>query len=315
MSNDKILSKRKRYFLILIFLCILFVSNSIFASVEVFSKYDTTLKVRSNNIQISKDMVLRNVYNVGIMPGDIEFKIAKGLDGSIKDLKVMNVSAFDSFDKKIPIEILELNNYSVIRLSVFYPLLPGHEYEIKLNYVISYKSGGILFKSLNIPIRESTIPIKNGEFKVILPKNYHFTYLGDKNINASILGNTVTWKIKENIPNSIDFEYSRVPLRLFNLKGSYIFWLIVDLLLFLFLLVEVRKEFDKIEKDKMNDKIQTTISKNRLNHKIKSQNKSRNIKNDANSTHTNIKNKNGHLYMGGDSEEESNIEFENFENN
>ena len=159
-----------------VFVLILTSLSCLNASVEVFSNYDTVLTVNTDNtIDINRSLTLKNVYEVGIVPGQIEFKVAKGVDGSVDNLKVMNVSAKDKFGKDIKVQVREMKDYSVIILDVYYPLLPGFEYQFDLDYKLSYNPGGIFFKSLNIPIRESTIPIEKGAFRVVLPDNYHFT--------------------------------------------------------------------------------------------------------------------------------------------
>jgi hypothetical protein len=233
-------------FLILFF----FFSSFVYSAVEVFSNYDTVLTVdtNDNSLVVNKSLSLKNVYDVGIVPGQIEFKIAKGVDGSVADLKVVDVSAIDSFGEEIKTRVSTTDEYSVIVLDVYYPLLPGFEYEFDLNYKLSYKPGGIFFKSLEIPIRESTIPIENGEYKVVLPKNYHFTYLGEKSSDVEVDGNVAIWDIKDDMPNSIEFEYSWMPIRIYDLKGSYVFWVLVNFLLLLLLVFEIRKGVKKAKK-------------------------------------------------------------------
>jgi len=235
-----------KFFLsILVFLSIV-VSFS-YANVEVFSDYDTILKVNSDNtIQINKSLTLKNVYDVGIVPGQIEFKIGRGIDGSVGNLQIGKVTAFDSFNNQIKTSVRETESYTVIVLDVYYPLLPGFEYNFFLNYGISYEPGGIFFKSLQIPLRESTIPINSGEFKVILPENYHFTYLYSDESEGIISDGVATWEIKDDSPKSIIFEYSYLPINFGGIKGSYIFWICVNLFLVIFLIYEIKKEIRKI---------------------------------------------------------------------
>jgi len=62
----------------LVFFLALVFTSSVFSSVEVFSDYNTVLKVNSDNtIEINKTLKLKNVYDVGIVPGQIEFKVGK----------------------------------------------------------------------------------------------------------------------------------------------------------------------------------------------------------------------------------------------
>lgn len=226
---------------------LLIFSTTVYSSVEVFSDYNTILKVNSDNtIEINKTLKLKNVYDVGIVPGQIEFKVGKGVDGSAKNLEISEVKAVDRFGNNIKTQLRNTNDFSVIILDVYYPLLPGFEYEFNLYYKVSYEPGGIFFKSLQIPLRESTIPIEKGDFTVVLPENYHFTYLGSENQNASINGNVASWKIKDNMPNSVTFEYSYLPIKIGGLKGSYVFWILINVILLLILIFEIRKEILRV---------------------------------------------------------------------
>lgn len=230
----------------LVFTCLFFM-NSIFAAVEVFSKYDTHLTINNDNtIEVNKSLSLKNVYDVGIVPGQIEFKIGKGTEGSIANIEVMEVMAVDRFGTEIKSQIRQTNDFSVIILDIYYPLLPGFEYNFDLYYKLSYEPGGIFFKSLQIPLRESTIPIENGLFTVTLPNNYHFTYIYTEDAKSDVNGNTATWTIKDNNPKSVAFEYSYIPLSIAGFKGSYVFWILINLALVLFLVYEVRREIRRI---------------------------------------------------------------------
>jgi hypothetical protein len=221
-----------------------------FSSVEVFSKYDTVLSVNSDNtIEINKSLTLKNVYDVGIVPGQIEFKIAKGTEGSIGNIKVIDVKALDRFGKDIKYQVRETKDYSVIILDIYYPLLPNFEYDFSLYYKLSYEPGGIFFKSLQIPLRESTIPIDDGSFTVVLPENNYFTYIDSEGTKGLIDGNKAIWTIKNNNPSSILFEYSYLPIRIGDLQGSYVFWILINILLVVFLIFEVKKEIKRIKNE------------------------------------------------------------------
>lgn len=234
--------------LCMFFVIVLGTISSSFSSVEVFSDYSTHLKINDDDtIEINKSLTLKNVYDVGIVPGQIEFKIAKGTEGSLGNIEVQEVYAVDAFGKEIKSQIRKSKEFSVIIIDVYYPLLPGFEYEFDLYYKLSYDPGGIFFKSLQIPIRESTIPIEKGTFTVELPQSYHFTYLESEGSEGEIVDNKAQWKIKDNTPSSILFEYSYIPVKVGGLQGSYLFWIIVNIILALFLVFEIRREIKRIK--------------------------------------------------------------------
>lgn len=236
--------------IIRLIICILLIFSffaSAYSNVEVFSRYDTLLSVNTDNtIEVNKSLSLKNVYNVGIVPGQIEFKIGKGIDGSIANIEVVEVAAVDRFGTEIKTQVRETKDFSVIILDVYYPLLPGFEYDFDLYYKLAYQPGGLFFKSLQIPLRESTIPIEQGHFNVQLPNNYHFTFLDTEGKEANIEGNFASWEIKDNFPKSVAFEYSYLPVRIGSFKGSYVFWISVNIILLVFLVYEIRKEIRRI---------------------------------------------------------------------
>ena len=235
------------YKVILGIILTLFLVNISYASVEVFSEYNNVLKVNSDNtIEISKNLTIKNIYDVGIVPGQIEFKVGKGTDGSISNINVRNVKAVDRFGNEIRSQVRETKDYTIIILDIYYPLLPGFEYKFDLVYTIDYEPGGIFFKSLQIPLRESTIPIDNGKFSVILPNNYYFTYLSSEGKNATVEKNIAFWEIKNDVPNSVVFEYSYLPVKIGSLKGSYVFWITINFILILFLIQGIRREIKKL---------------------------------------------------------------------
>lgn len=229
---------------------LLFGLTCAYSNVEVFSNYDTVMTIDSNDlIYVNKSLSLKNVYDVGIVPGQIEFKIGRGTQGSVSSIDVLNVSAYDRFGNEIRSQVRQTEGFSVVILDVYYPLLPGFEYEFNLDYTLSYEASGIFFKSLSIPLRESTIPIEEGVFEVNLPNNYYFTFTEDGGTNVSVSENVGRWDIKDNLPEQIEFEYSYIPISLGNLQGSYVFWIAINLLLVLFLIYEVRKEIRRVRRE------------------------------------------------------------------
>ena len=120
--------------LLFVFLGLFFINFS-YSAVEVFSNYDSTLIVNSNNtIDIKKELTIKNIYDVGIVPGQIEFKVGRGIDGSVSKVKIKGVIAKDRFGNEIPVQVRETKDYTLIILDIYYPLLPGFEYKFDLFY-------------------------------------------------------------------------------------------------------------------------------------------------------------------------------------
>ena len=242
----------KRLYFIGIFLLISLLSSISFAQAEIvgesFSKYYSKVEFLDDNIiRISKDMALRNNYDRAILPGQIEFRIGSGTLDSSTNIILENIEVQDQFGRDITYSYREFEDYSSIVLDIFYPLLPGFEYEFSLIYELEFEARGIFFKSLEIPLKESSIPIEDGTFEVILPRNNYFTFLGELDAFATINRNVGVWELEDNLPNSVEFEYSFIPIRTPWLRGSYAFWVLINLLMFGFLIVQIRKEINRVK--------------------------------------------------------------------
>jgi len=51
------------------------------------------------------------------------------------------------------------------------------------------------------------------------------------------------------MPNSVSFEYSYLPIMIGNLKGSYVFWIAINIILLLILVYEIKKEIKRIRSE------------------------------------------------------------------
>lgn len=237
------------------FLCLFFIlmsflsfSNSVVG--ESFSQYHSFVNFTDEEtIVISKQLALKNNFDKTILPGQIEFRIGKGTRDSVTNANLENVKVYDKDGNNISYSIRENSEYTSLILDIYYPLLPKFEYKFFLQYELEFEASGIFFKSLEVPLKETSIPIENGTFKVHLPKNSRFTYLGDLANYTTINKNEGIWQLGNNLPNSVEFEYSFIPIRTSFMRGSYVFWLIVNVLMFTFLVYEIRKELVSIREE------------------------------------------------------------------
>ncbi len=245
-----IMKLRKLNFIIFLLL-IVFLANSTFGAVEVFSNYDTVMKLNKNNtIDVHKIILLRNVHEVGIVPGQVEFKIGKSLYDSVSNVELLDYKVLDRYGNPIKSQISDTGQFSTILLDIFTPILPGFEYKIDLYYTLEYNPEGIFFKRLQVPLKEITqIPIKKGTVELIIPDSYHFTYLSYTDNDTIVQDNSVAWEINEDMPQTLTFEYSYLPIKVGNIQGSYIFWITINAILILILFFEIRKEIIRFKKD------------------------------------------------------------------
>lgn len=232
------------------FILILFLSSiSYSAEVEIFSEYNTVMQLNKNNtIDIHKTIALQNVHEVGIVPGEIEFKIGKSIYSDVSNVNIQNFKATNRYGNPINAKLVETDKYSIITLDIFTPVLPGFEYRINLDYSLIYEPEGIFFKRLQVPLKEDTqIPIERGTVELIIPSSYHFTYLSYIDNDTIVEDNTIKWELNKEVPDSLIFEYSYLPVKIGNIQGSYIFWITINVILIFILFLEIRKEVKKFK--------------------------------------------------------------------
>ncbi len=232
----------KRFIIYLLFF--LFFLNISFGAVEMFDRYDTTIKfLDDETIQINKVISIQNIHTVGIVPGRVEFKISR--DGDNIELIDDSLKVSNKYGSSIKHQLIKTKDYYVIAIDVYTPILPGFKYIINIEYKLNFDAKGVLFKSAVVPIKENLdIPVNSGTFKLILEDDKKFTYLSYKDNNTILSSNEVVYKIDDNSPNELEFEYSKIPLNLFDFKGSYIFWITINILLIILLIYEFNKELE-----------------------------------------------------------------------
>lgn len=229
------------------FLTLFLISNS-FSVAEVFSRYDTNVIFNSDDtINVKKSLALKNIHTTGFVPGPIEFKILKNdniqlLEDSLKITKADG--------SNIKYQLVKTSDHYSILFNIYMPILPGFEYPFNIEYTLLQDPKGFMFKNIQVPLKEVVeIPILSGSYKITLPDDKYFTYVSYSDNLSSINGNVGMWDIKsDKVPNLLEFEYSKLPLNIFNFKGSLLFWISINLILFIILLFEVRKEVKRFKK-------------------------------------------------------------------
>lgn len=241
----------KNFKLLFSFCVIMFLTSTAFGAIEIFSQYDTKIKINSDDtIDISKDITLQNIHIVGIVPGRVEFKIGKVVQGSSSQIKLESYTIKDKHGNPIQSQLFETETDVIIAIDIYLPLLPGFKYPIDLDYTLSYDSSGILFKSLEFPIREDTsIEIRQGTFSLEIPESKSFTYLEIYDTDVTINNSIATWDIDSKSPSTGIVEYSSVPIYYGGIQGSILFWMIINILLLIILVIEIVRGIRKMKKE------------------------------------------------------------------
>ncbi|MCA9497237.1 MAG: hypothetical protein KC589_09920 [Nanoarchaeota archaeon] len=235
---------RNFFNILLVFTIFFYFTFNAFSAVEIFTAYDTKININKNNtIDVEKKILLRNIHDVGIVPGQVEFKINTG-----EDIELQGFEVYDRYGSPIKSSIRKTSDYDVIMLNIFTPVLPGFEYKIDLKYTLNYNPNGLLFKRIELPLKENTrIPIKKGTIEISIPEKYKITHTTYSDNSTILEKNSLKLDFSEELPETINIEYSRIPLRLGGVAGSIVFWLTVNILLILILGREVKRELRKLK--------------------------------------------------------------------
>lgn len=223
------------------------IANSSFAAIEVFTQYDTTMIFNSNNtIDVHKEILLRNIHEVGIVPGQIEFKI----NGKSEGLELLDYEVIDRYGREIRSSLVQTGDTYTIMLNIFSPILPGFDYKIDLKYSLAYEPAGIFFKRVEVPLKENTrIPILRGNVELLFPEKYSVTYTDYTDNNTTIHANTAIWDLDKNSPETVMVEYSYIPLSIGGVSGALIFWIVVNIILLVLLVWQIKKEVLKFKEN------------------------------------------------------------------
>ncbi|MFW5704346.1 MAG: hypothetical protein ACOCXG_00755 [Nanoarchaeota archaeon] len=233
-----------RKFIIFLFVG-LFLTSGANAFVEAFSQFDTTYTLNfDNTLTVEKNLKLQNIHDQAIIPGQVEFKIVDKQAEFNNNFKLEDYKATNRYGEEIRSRVINTNEGVIIILEIVTPVLPGFESVIDLEYNLSYDPKGILFKSLEIPLNEklTIAKLNGGKVKLNLPENRHLTFLGYKDESTIVSENSIEWNIgSKDVPETVQFEYSRLPVSFGRIRGSLVFWSVINLLLILVLALQIRR--------------------------------------------------------------------------
>ncbi len=215
--------KRSMIYLVLFVLCLQF---SV-AEVVVFSKYVTTTTLEDDHLHISREIILQNVGGNPIIPGELHFKLHEIKDDKRIAANITDFHAWDEFDAELKTSMGDSPEETDLVVSIWDPVMPKFSKRIRLEYNILFRPKGLLFYELNVPVEETTIPIKNNINTILLPYKYKVTHAPDaevKNIREDGKKyRSVRWKNQKHML----VEYSLIPLPRLGIRAVNLFWGVV----------------------------------------------------------------------------------------
>jgi len=222
-------------------LAIISISGIVMAEVVVFEQYRTDTYLEKDHFRIERTVILKNVGNNPIIPGELHFKLHEVRDNEKVGSKISGFKAKNDMGTELKTRMIETSKETDLVISVWEPVLPRFTYKIVLSYNLQFEPKGILFYEVKVPVEQTTIPILNNDQRLHLPKKYHVTFApeGTTKSDDSKGYRVVSWQNKQDMV----VEYSLVPLPKMGIRAVNLFWLviIITLIVTVFLVSRKRK--------------------------------------------------------------------------
>lgn len=224
--------------LLKLFFIVLFLLPSF--AFQRFHQYNTELYINPPLIRITKNIEIENYGNVGIVPGEMIFRIL-----NINESQIINISAKDEYGNIFPTKVVPSENFVELVVENYIPIFAQSKQKVFIEYTLLIKTSSLLFYSFEYPLIDTTIPIKEGKIYIKLPNNLHLTYAPNVICESK---NNCYFEIKNQKNKMIEFEVSKLPLPLLKVRASNLFWygLISALILVTIIQIVVRKLLRKI---------------------------------------------------------------------
>jgi hypothetical protein len=195
-----------------------------FIPIETFSDYRVDINLLANGDA-------RIVHRITIRNNDKDNPIVPGIaylnvyNNQEKNLKIDDLSARLADGSRLVHFLQERDEYSEIRFELWFPLGPEKEQEIDIEYTAKnfFPNNG-LFRTIQFPIGDSTIPIEKATIHVNSPLSISYAP------NSRSEDNGLTWSLGAIAPGenkSVEFEVANVPLPNLPVKGAYVFYALV----------------------------------------------------------------------------------------
>lgn len=207
--------------------------------VMVFDNYQTSYYLKSGVLTVEKQLSLKNVGNNPIIPGEIHFRVYEKMGDTEKAAKITDLMALTN-NRNLESRVESYDGYSDVIVHIWNPILPGFEIPVTVSYDMEFKPRGILFHEIVFPIEETTIPIRQSDVTLYLPKQYSVTYAPLATIDGDNLYDIVHWQDTDDL----SIEYTRLPFPKMPFRMVSLFWLVVLMVLgtiFIFLNLKRKK--------------------------------------------------------------------------
>ncbi len=195
-----------------------------FVPIETFSNYDVSIQLLpSGDAKFTHRITIRNNDKDNpIVPGIAYLNVFNNTE---KTLEIEDINTTLANGSRLVHFMQKQDEYYEIRFELWFPLGPQKEQEVIVEYTAKhfFPTNG-LFRTIQFPVGDSTIPIEKGTISVSSP--LAITYAPDA-VNDN--GRTI-WQLGSIAPGqnkSIEFEIGEFPLPQLPIKGAYVFYALV----------------------------------------------------------------------------------------
>ncbi len=194
--------------------------------VVAFQEYDKTYYLEGDVLRVEKDLVMRNIGNNPIVPGEVRFRMYEVRGSTTVPSDIDEIYARDN-SRELDARVEKYSDYSDLIVHVFNPILPGFDYPISISYELEFNPTGILFHEMLFPIEETTIPIRDSVTRLVMPNRYRVTFAPDTQIEQDGMRRTIEW----DGDSELLLEYTRLPMPQMPFRMVSVFWLSVLMVL------------------------------------------------------------------------------------
>lgn len=206
--------------------------------VVVFDTYNTVARIDGDKITIERDLRIKNVGRVPIIPGELHFRLHERRGDEKIPIPVSSFEAKSDRDESLSTRVSERGGETDLSVQLWNPLLPGFHYDFTMTYEMEFDPSGILFYEIKLPQEDTTIPIVNEDTVFELASGYHVTYAPSGEVSKLSGLTVVEW---DNSQREKVIEYSRLPLPRTGMRAVNVFWIVVILALIAVFILSLRK--------------------------------------------------------------------------
>jgi len=222
-------------------LIVLLLVTSVFAAfgdpetIQTISNYNTVFDFNSDGTaHVTQTMAIKNELHTGIVPGKGTITLSKEspdyllfvpVGMSTKHVEVSNLEAQDQNGDPVTVRANFEQGQTSLEYEMFSPVEAGEETTVVINYdTDGLTERGVLFTSAAIPAVSIDLPVNNIERTIRLPQGSSVTYGDDIMTGALVTTDSL---------DTINFEYSALPLPRLPLSGGVVFWFAIAVLIFI----------------------------------------------------------------------------------